>query len=888
MKLACLFAKDNRVFPDLLSAECRHTKQLVALHYRPTDIMDTTLVGFEAVDLLSQITEQNLTQRDLTPCVIFLAALVTVLSGVIHADGTVTDAEIRRLLTTLNRFIPPSSDVRRLAHLMIKGVRENKVYAKSNELQTLTAPLSEPEKLLLTSFGYEISAADGEMDAHEKRYLQLIAEHLGIGSRYLAILEAGFCGQGTVEPAALDEVQSLLDPARFYDLDTVFVKAATYVLAALPAKPEHPVMQQPHATGYEQLQQFQRHQQQLDNLCNQLSQIIHECTQRDFLPKTLIQETEKVSKKLQSQRFRLAVVGEFSQGKSTLLNALLGEEIQPVRAIPCSGTVTVLKYGTQKRVVCRYKDEREENIPFEQYQEKAAISEDAALGSLSDELIQAEIEEIIFEHPDLELCRSGVEIVDSPGLNEHPERTAITQQLLKGTDAVIFLANASRPLTQGERDLMQDLKTQLNGGKADEPAENLFVAVNFIDLLRREKDRQDVRQRIERFVYGQNVLTGENRVHFISAQAALDAILEGTEDDYLKAFRNFTQSIEKFLTLERGSLGIKQAVTKISGLIQSSLEGLYQAEEVLDGKLNISEAERHRILEQIGEASGRDVTIRLIADQLKKQSIQQVTGSWVQWKKGLAKQMAAKSQQWNSKHSHLWSQKQLIQDYAAQFCSELQREINTWGNNQLRDEVLKPNLKELDRKIHQELEALQQNLKLIDEQIHTNFSQQLNFKMNEIDANFGGAGGFLGGIGAGGALAAGLFVFTGIGIVAIILTAVATAIAGSFGLGMLDVDRIHSQIKQKVCELGLKKFEESNNKINERLDEIVASAFNSRIEVANEAIKQIISSFENLLEQQEKAHKETLEQRQAEKAWISQKRNELEQLQKNIEALLPS
>jgi tRNA U34 5-carboxymethylaminomethyl modifying GTPase MnmE/TrmE len=770
---------------------------------------------------------------------------------------------------------------------MSKGILQNQVYKKLNELQTLTAPLSESERLLLIGFGYEMSAADGEMDAREKKYLEVIANRLGINLRHLAVLEAGFTHQGTVETAALDEVQFLLDPARFQELDTIFVKAASDMLVALSAKPEHKGTQHYRATAYEQLQHFQENRQKLDNFCNQLFQIIQACTNRDLLPDTLPEEIEKVSHKLKSQNFRLSVVGEFSQGKSTLLNALLGEEIQPVRAIPCSGTVTVLKYGAPRRVICRYRDGREEEILFEQYQEKAAISEEAALGSLSDELVHSEIEEIIFEHPDLDLCRSGVEIVDSPGLNEHPERTAITQQLVKGTDAVIFLANASRPLTQGERDLIQDLKVQLNGGEVDEPAGNLFLAVNFMDLLRREKDRQDVRQRIERFVQGQNIITGENRVHFISAQAALDAILEGTEDEYLKAFRSFTQSIEKFLTLERGSVVIKQAATKIKGLLQSSLEGLHQAEEVLDGKLNISETERQKILEQIGEASGRDVTIRRMADQLKKQSIQQATESWMQWKRGLSSRIAEKSKQWSSKHSHIWSQKQLIQDYTAQFCSELQREINTWGNNQLRDEILKPNLKDLDRGIHQELEALQQNLKYLDEQINTNFSQQLNFKMSEIDANFGGAGGFMGGIGAGGALAAGLSVSTGIGIVAII-TAVATAIAGLFGLGMLDADRIHGQIKKKACQLGLKKFEESNEKIAEQLHEILSSVFNSRVEAANEAIEQIISSYENLLEQQDKANKETLEQRQAEKAWIFQKRQELEQVQKNIEAILHS
>ncbi|MHC5831381.1 MAG: dynamin family protein, partial [Nostoc sp.] len=98
----------------------------------------------------------------------------------------------------------------------------------------------------------------------------------------------------------------------------------------------------------------------------------------------MIEEVKEISQKIQSQRFRISVLGEFSQGKSTLLNALLGEEIQPVRVIPCTGMVTVLKYGTEKRVICRYKDGREEEIPFEQYQQKVTISEDAALGCLND------------------------------------------------------------------------------------------------------------------------------------------------------------------------------------------------------------------------------------------------------------------------------------------------------------------------------------------------------------------------------------------------------------------------------------------------------------------------------------------------------------------------
>jgi uncharacterized tellurite resistance protein B-like protein len=159
--------------------------------------MDTTLVDSEAVDLLSRITGYKLSQRDLTPPVIFMAALVTVLLGVMLVDGTVTDEEKQRWQKTINRFIPPGGNVRQLTQLLSKGIRQHQVYKKLNELLTLAAPLSESERLLLIGFGYEMSAADGDMDAREQKYLEAIANRLKINPRHLAVLEAGLTHQGT-------------------------------------------------------------------------------------------------------------------------------------------------------------------------------------------------------------------------------------------------------------------------------------------------------------------------------------------------------------------------------------------------------------------------------------------------------------------------------------------------------------------------------------------------------------------------------------------------------------------------------------------------------------------------------------------------------------------
>ena len=848
--------------------------------------MVNALVESEAVELLSRITGKKLSQPELTPPVIFLAALVTVLLGVILLDGTATTEEKQRLHIILNRFVTLDADMCQLTNLMIRGVTQQQVYKKINELLTLTTSLSESEKLLLLSFGYEIPVTDGEIELRKKKYLKAVGKRLGIDPRHLAALEAGFSHQGTIASEALDEVQSLLDPARLQSLNAVFVKAASDMLE-MPAKFEHNETQQYQTWAYGELNKFQECREQLDNSCCQLSQIIQECNDRSFLTHTLTQEIERVSQKLSSQRFRLAVVGEFSQGKSTLMNALLGEEIQPVRAIPCSGVVTVLKYGAQKRVVCCYKDGRQEEIPIEHYQVKAAISEEAALSSERDELSQSEIDEIIFEHPQLALCSAGVEIVDSPGLNECDDSAKITAQLLQNADAVIFLTNASRPLTQWERDKANELRTKLNGGNPSEPADNLFVVVNFMDLLRREKDRQDVRQRIERFFQGQNpIVEGVNRVHFISAQAALDAILGGTENEYLKAFQNFTRSIEKFLANERGYLKIDQSVTKLHALIQTSLEGLAQAEGVLDGTLNLSEIEKQKILDQIGEVSGRDVKIRELAEQLKKQAIQQALYSWEYWMNGLRDRINETSDNWSSAHNPVWSQDKLIQDYVNQFTANLASYIDSWGNTQLKEVILAEKLEYLDANIDSELKAMQAELKTFDQQVQTHISEQLNLTINGINDDFIGDRAFLGGIGIGGALAAALFFFTPIGWVSLIVTSVVAAIIGEFSLGMIGFDGIKNQVKRKVIEIGFKNLDEVKDKIGQKRDEIIVSVFDHRVESASRVIAQAILLYENLLEQQKKVHKETLEQREADKAWIAQKRQELEQVQKSIKQVL--
>lgn len=567
------------------------------------------------------------------------------------------------------------------------------------------------------------------------------------------------------------------------------------------------------------------------------------------------------------------------------MNALLGEEIQPVRAIACSGTITVLRYGQQKRVVCRYKNGREEEIPFEQYQVKAAISEEAAIEYRSDELGRSELEEIIFEHPDLELCRNGVEIVDSPGLNEHPDRTKITSKLLKNTDAVIFLSSALQVLTQAERELLNDdLKPQLNGGNQNKPANNLFVVINFIDQLRREKDKQQVQQLVEKFVHSQNpIIHGENRIHFISAQAALDAIMGGIEDDYLKSFQFFCQSLEKFLTNERGLIKLQQSVAEINILIQSCLIELNQAENKLDKKIKDSEAEKQKILEQIGEASGRDVKIRILTNELVDEAIEQVNASWNAWIEGIADRLAEKVEQWSSVHSAIFSREQLAKDYANQFNEDLTSELDTWIETQLKQTILLPKLEILNDQIRKELQAIKSEVFSINRRINTKFPNWVFYGAGKY--GFAAAVGILDNLGLA-ALGATILIPT------IVFAGPVLAFIGAFcgtvllGGGMGGILGLDTAIRTIAFESGWQQFVDSIEEIFEKINEIIGSAFHERVTFADEVIGDVLSIYENILQQQEQANKEILETLEEEKIKITQKRQELHQVQNGVQAIL--
>lgn len=637
--------------------------------------------------------------------------------------------------------------------------------------------------------------------------------------------------------------------------------------------------------SYPTLEKFQQQIQNLEYLCDCLSQIINEDREKHSLLGSARNKLDLLSQSLKSQEFRVAVIGDFSQGKSTLLNALIGAEIQPTRAVPCSAAVSILTYGEEQRIICHYKDGNQEEINFQEYQNKTSLDKNLALERLSEGIVQNQVKEIIFEHPKLELCKNGVTIIDSPGLNEHPDRSAITEQILTNIDAVIFLTDAQRPLTRSEKDILEDLQKRLNINNPLNGVDNLFIIVNKWDALKKDSDRQDVRERIQNICLGENpIILGNNRIHFLSATEALDAISSNEDNEYSQQFKVFTSSLEKFLTNERGNIKIRESSAKLDLLCIEVIDTLNQL--LRQNPLCILELEKTQteILENIAHITGHHGKLKVSAKEIEVRIIKEMDLSLNDWNKNLRDLLNKCSEKWNSAYFVKQGREKLVNYHADRCQKDLDWGLRKWSNSNLHDKIVKPNLIKLDELINDSIasfEFLSTSHKINDwETPNSNWTfnghKAIKADFPEVLSRFAWKSV---GMGAGAAL--------GYGVVALGTLAVGVSLpfipiigAGLIAGGLLNGnDDSEEKIKQKIideaCEDSRTKLEEYKKYIIKNIEQIFTEELAKSDKLFARAISKCDEKLNVLEEDIQKNRQEYI-------IWITERKQQLNELRKEL------
>jgi tetratricopeptide (TPR) repeat protein len=137
----------------------------------------------------------------------------------------------------------------------------------------------------------------------------------------------------------------------------------------------------------------------------------------------------------------LTVMGEFNAGKSTFINALVGEPVAPMGITPTTATINLLKYGPERKVRVFHRSGTVKELEYE------ALA--GWLKSLSRQ-VAAEVRQVEILYPAEFLTR--VNLVDTPGFNSIvPEHETVARQFIERADAVVWLFDAGQPGKESER-----------------------------------------------------------------------------------------------------------------------------------------------------------------------------------------------------------------------------------------------------------------------------------------------------------------------------------------------------------------------------------------------------------------------------------------------------
>jgi len=288
-----------------------------------------------------------------------------------------------------------------------------------------------------------------------------------------------------------------------------------------------------------------------------------------------------LSGRLKKGQFRLAVLGQFKRGKSTLLNALLGDTVLPTDILPVTAIPTYISYSEILTAQVYFTNERDSK--------SFSASQDGTLAEFLAEYVteagnpnnKNHVERVELGHP-AELLQHGVVLIDTPGIGStYKHNTEVAYQILPQCDAALFLVSPDPPITEVELDYLREICQQLP---------RTFYLLNKIDFL----DESD-RVASLSFLADQlaPLLSAVPQILPVSAKKGLNARLQGDSDGWQQSgMYQVDQNLIEFFAKEKQQIlldSIRKKITdqinQVSLRVQLSLRALTLSEAELLQKI---------------------------------------------------------------------------------------------------------------------------------------------------------------------------------------------------------------------------------------------------------------------------------------------------------------
>jgi GTPase Era involved in 16S rRNA processing len=299
----------------------------------------------------------------------------------------------------------------------------------------------------------------------------------------------------------------------------------------------------------------------------------------DLGAEPVTQEAQELATRVTEGRFYVACVGQFKRGKSTLINALIGQPILPTGFVPVTAVPTVIRFGQKPSARIRTQQGIWHDIIISDLKEY--VTEE--LNPENQKSVQGA--EVFVPSP---LLSTGMCIVDTPGLGSvFTGNTAATQAFIPHIDAALVVVGADPPLAGEELTLVEAVGKQV---------QELILVLNKADRTTDEEraaastfTRQLLDKRLQREV---------GPVLEVSAQERAEKC--GPERDWRKLIQTLQRLVDnsgRQLVRTAGERGLERLSEQVLAIISERRDALRRPIEesvrrITVMKQTIAEAER--------------------------------------------------------------------------------------------------------------------------------------------------------------------------------------------------------------------------------------------------------------------------------------------------------
>jgi len=230
-----------------------------------------------------------------------------------------------------------------------------------------------------------------------------------------------------------------------------------------------------------------------------------------------IQRFDELRQRLRDKRLNLAVLGQFKRGKSTVINALLGEALLPTGIVPLTAIPTFIEWGRDPLIRVSFQS----GCGIEEYRPNSAQeTRDQLFKFVAEEANPKNrlgVAKVMLFYP-ARFLRRGVVLIDTPGIGStYRHNTDAALDALQDCDVALFVISADPPITEAEVDYLKAVR-----GKV---AHVIFV-LNKADHLQ-PHERQIATDFLERAIEGSDLSNGAPNIFCLAALEGVEAKQSG-------------------------------------------------------------------------------------------------------------------------------------------------------------------------------------------------------------------------------------------------------------------------------------------------------------------------------------------------------------------------